>query len=220
MLKTASLKAMGRHHSLSHSFMVLSFATSALLIAVQWRGSPSSLKATASTAPMAHSVASQSNLDAQGAVAPNPPRTGIAVALQTSLNPDPLVQRSELIVDLSDRQVYLYQDGGLYGSYEIAVGKEGWETPTGKFSVINMQEHPIWQHPLTGELVPSGADNPLGARWIGFWSDGEHQIGFHGTNQEDLIGQAVSHGCIRMRNSDVEAIYAQVSIGTPVVVRP
>jgi lipoprotein-anchoring transpeptidase ErfK/SrfK len=86
--------------------------------------------------------------------------------------------------------------------------------------VINMLTDPVWQHPFTGEIFPSGADNPLGSRWISFWTDGIHQIGFHGTNQDDLIGQAVSHGCIRMRDREVQALYDQVAIGTSVLIRP
>jgi lipoprotein-anchoring transpeptidase ErfK/SrfK len=129
-----------------------------------------------------------------------------------------LIRQSRLVVNLKTRRVSLYQDGTLQATYEIAVGRDGWETPTGEFHILNMQQHPVWQNPITGETIPSGANNPLGSRWIGFWSDGIHQIGFHGTNQEELIGQAVSHGCLRMRDQDIQTLYNQVAIGTPVVV--
>ncbi|NEO97592.1 MAG: L,D-transpeptidase [Symploca sp. SIO2E9] len=124
-----------------------------------------------------------------------------------------------LVVDLSDAKVYSYWGDRLISSYPVAVGKPGWETPKGNFQVFRKQRHPIWQEPITGELIAAGPDNPLGDRWIGFWSDGHHQIGFHGTNQEQLVGKAVSHGCLRMRNRDIQALYQQVSIKTPVVVR-
>jgi len=127
---------------------------------------------------------------------------------------------TNLVIKLSDRRVYLYQGDKLAKSYPIAIGKAGWETPVGSYKVIEMQRDPIWQHPWTGKLVPPGADNPLGARWIGFWTDGKNFIGFHGTPQEQLVGQAVSHGCVRMRNQDVLALYAQVNVGTPVIVKP
>ncbi|MBW4516507.1 MAG: L,D-transpeptidase [Timaviella obliquedivisa GSE-PSE-MK23-08B] len=130
------------------------------------------------------------------------------------------VKQSQLVVDLGDRKVYLYADGNTQVGYDIAVGKAGWETPPGKFSILNMQLNPTWQHPFTGDVIPTGTGNPLGSRWIGFWTDGTHQIGFHGTNQTDLIGQAVSHGCIRMRDKDIQALYEQVAIGTVVVVQP
>jgi lipoprotein-anchoring transpeptidase ErfK/SrfK len=124
-----------------------------------------------------------------------------------------------LVVNLSDRRVYVYDGKQLEVSYPLAVGQEGWETPTGSFNVIELQKNPKWLHPITREVVPRGPSNPLGERWIGFWADEKTHIGFHGTNQEDLIGQAVSHGCLRMRNRDVIALYDKVSEGTPVIVR-
>ncbi len=129
-------------------------------------------------------------------------------------------ERSRVMVDLSDRKVYLYMGENIQASYDIAVGQAGWETPAGKFSILNMQLNPAWRHPFTGDVIQTGTANPLGSRWIGFWTDGTHQIGFHGTNQTDLIGQAVSHGCIRMRNGDIQALYEQVAIGTAVIVQP
>jgi lipoprotein-anchoring transpeptidase ErfK/SrfK len=128
--------------------------------------------------------------------------------------------QSHLVVDLSDRLVYVYRDDRLQASYPVAVGQLGWETPTGSFQVLQMNQNPAWRQPITGEVIPSGANhNPLGDRWIGFWSDGRHQIGFHGTNEEHLIGQAVSHGCLRMRNQDIRMLYQQVAKGTLVLVR-
>lgn len=127
---------------------------------------------------------------------------------------------TSLVVDLSDRQVFVYHGDQLARQYAIAVGQAGWETPTGDFRVELMQRNPYWKHPITGEVIPTGDRNPLGRHWIGFWSDQRTQVGFHGTNREELIGQAVSHGCLRMRNQDVEALYKQVAVGTPVIVRP
>ena len=128
---------------------------------------------------------------------------------------------TRLVVDLSDREVHFYEFDKLVTSYPVAIGKDGWETPTGTFLVKEMRKEPAWYQPITGEVIPPGPDNPLGSRWIGFWSDGEdvHQIGFHGSNQESSIGEAVSHGCVRMRNGDIEKMYEQVREGTVVVVR-
>ncbi|WP_009632488.1 L,D-transpeptidase [Synechocystis sp. PCC 7509] len=129
-------------------------------------------------------------------------------------------QTTNLVLKLSDRRVYLYRGDKLATSYPVAIGKAGWETPVGSYKVMEMQRDPVWEHPWTGKLVPPGAKNPLGARWIGFWTDGKNFIGFHGTPQEKLVGQAVSHGCVRMRNQDILALYAQVDVGTPVTVNP
>ncbi|WP_442946627.1 L,D-transpeptidase [Nostoc sp. 'Lobaria pulmonaria (5183) cyanobiont'] len=127
--------------------------------------------------------------------------------------------KTQVVVDLSDRRTYVYAGDEVIASYPIAVGKKGWETPTGSFQVIHMRHYPIWRHPITGKVFQAGTDSPLGDRWIGFWSDGRNEIGFHGTPDIDLVGTAVSHGCLRMRNSDVRLLYEQVSIGTKVLVR-
>lgn len=125
---------------------------------------------------------------------------------------------TRLVVKLSDRHVYLYKDDHVIGKYSLAVGQAGWETPTGSYKILDKEQNPSWVHPITGIETPPGPNNPLGKAWIGFWTDGKTEIGFHGTNQEELIGQAVSHGCLRMRNEDIENIFAQVDIGTPVIV--
>jgi lipoprotein-anchoring transpeptidase ErfK/SrfK len=126
---------------------------------------------------------------------------------------------SRLVVDLSDAKVYNYWGNQLIATYAVAVGQPGWETPVGTFKIQQKLRNPVWQQPITGDLIRTGPDNPLGSRWIGFWSDGRHHIGFHGTNKEQLVGQPVSHGCLRMRNPDIQALYEQVTLGTVVIVR-
>jgi L,D-transpeptidase ErfK/SrfK len=127
---------------------------------------------------------------------------------------------AKLVVDLSDRKVYVYKDQKLTQSYGIAIGQEGWETPVGSFRVFQKYHNPIWQHPVTGEKIPPGQRNPLGKWWIGFYNHNKLLIGFHGTTDESLIGAAVSHGCLRMKNADIETLAHQVDVGTPVSVRP
>lgn len=125
-----------------------------------------------------------------------------------------------LVVRLSQRRVYLYRGDRLLAKYPVAIGKHGWETPTGSFQVLSKEQNPVFKSFRTGQLIYPGPENPLGVRWIGIWTDGKTQLGFHGTNQEELLGQAVSHGCIRMRNRDVTVMFDQVSLGTTVVVEP
>lgn len=127
---------------------------------------------------------------------------------------------TKVIVDLSEAKVYLMWGNQIIHTYPVAVGQPGWETPPGQFKVQKKLRNPIWQQPITGELIKTGPENPLGNRWIGFWSDQHHHIGFHGTNKEQLVGQPVSHGCLRMRNQDIQALYEQVVLGTPILVRP
>lgn len=139
-------------------------------------------------------------------------------ATSTSTNTQALALN--LVLNLSARRVSVYWGDMLVASYAVAVGREGWNTPTGEFSVFQKQVNPAWEHPFTGEVLPPGPDNPLGARWIGFWSDGTNSIGFHGTPDESVIGSAVSHGCVRMHNEDVLALYELVGLDTPVTVLP
>ena len=125
-----------------------------------------------------------------------------------------------LKLSLSERSLEVSSPNSMTTIYKVAVGQEDWQTPTGEFEVLSKLENPAWQHPLTKEEIPPGPDNPLGTHWIGFWTDGKAQIGFHGTDQEDLIGEAVSHGCVRMRNRDIQELYTKVAVGTQVVVVP
>ncbi|XGV98026.1 MAG: L,D-transpeptidase [Leptolyngbya sp. BL-A-14] len=125
-----------------------------------------------------------------------------------------------VVVKLNQRRVYVYRGDQVLAKYPIAIGMQGWETPTGSFQVLSKEKNPVFKSFRTGQLIYPGPDNPLGVRWIGIWTDGKTQIGFHGTNQEELLGQAVSHGCIRMRNRDVTAMFEQINIGTAVVIAP
>ena len=125
-----------------------------------------------------------------------------------------------VVVQLNARKVDVYHRDEIIKQYLIAIGQSEWETPTGSFNVIYKQEYPSWQHPITGAIVPAGKkNNPLGSRWIGFLSSNDGEIGFHGTNEESLIGEAISHGCIRMLNEDIEDLYTYIEVGTTVTVQ-
>jgi hypothetical protein len=124
--------------------------------------------------------------------------------------------RAYLVVNLRLRRVYLFDRGLPVGSYRVGIGQPGWETPIGSFTITRKLKHPVWRHPLTEiEIQPSEA-NPLGDRWIEFWVTDQGAIGFHGTNQLASVGQAVSHGCLRLSNSDVRELYDWVREGTSV----
>ncbi len=128
-----------------------------------------------------------------------------------------------VVIDLSDRQVYLYpsrESKVAIAQYDVAIGQDGWETPPGRYLIDGMQTEPAWQHPITLEVIPPGDNNPLGAAWISFLTTQDYSLGLHGTNDESLVGQAVSHGCVRMRNDDIMALYDKVAIGWPLDVQP
>lgn len=123
-----------------------------------------------------------------------------------------------LVLKLDERRVYVYRGEVIEESYPVAIGKDGWETPKGLFQVFAAIENPGWTNPFTNERVPRSADSPLGDRWIAFWSNGEALIGFHGTPDRESVGQAMSHGCVRMYNEDIRELFELVDIGTPVIV--
>lgn len=124
-----------------------------------------------------------------------------------------------LEVNITDRQVTFYEGDSRIKTYPIAVGRAGWETPTGNFEVAQMFQNPTWIHPFTDQVIPPGdPQNPLGPYWIGFWTDGKNWIGFHGTPNPETVGTATSHGCIRMYNQDIEELFYKISPGTLVTV--
>jgi len=129
-------------------------------------------------------------------------------------------QSLRLEIKLSRRQVTLYRGDQVVKTYPIAVGRSGWETPTGTFKVRQMFQDPAWVSPLQkGVFIPGGdPENPLGRYWIGFWTDGKNWIGFHGTPNPRSVGTAASHGCVRMYNRDIEELFQQVTLGTVVTV--
>ena len=130
------------------------------------------------------------------------------------------LEPTRLEIDISSRTVAFYLGNMEVERYPIAIGRSGWETPKGRFKVLQMQENPNWINPLTNKKVPAGdPKNPLGGYWIGFWTDGRDWVGFHGTPDRQSVGKAVSHGCIRMYNEDIEQLFYQVSPGTQVIVK-
>ena len=134
--------------------------------------------------------------------------------------PDVPADVVRLVLRRGERRVYVYRGEEQLASYPVAVGRPGWETPIGTFEVIQMIEHPGWTNPFTREVVPPGSENPLGDRWIGFWTDGTNYIGFHGTPNRESVGRAASHGCVRLYNEDIRDLYALVTLGTTVTVVP
>jgi L,D-transpeptidase ErfK/SrfK len=130
----------------------------------------------------------------------------------------PEVQTVRLVLKLQERRLYVYDGERIKATYPVAVGKAGWETPKGEFRVLEMVRQPGWTNPFTQEVMPPGPDNPLGDRWIAFWTDGTNYVGFHGTPNRASVGQSASHGCVRMFNEHVRELYETVQIGTPVVV--
>lgn len=113
-----------------------------------------------------------------------------------------------IVISLPDRQLALLEDGRVRKLYPIAVGAPRTPSPRGEFRVTSRLVHPTWY--ASGKVVPPGKANPLGTRWLGL---GNRGYGIHGTNDPKSIGKSVSHGCIRMRNADVEELFELLRVG-------
>jgi L,D-transpeptidase ErfK/SrfK len=148
----------------------------------------------------------------------------------------PAANDTELLLDRRRRLLLVLAEGRELRRFPVAVGMPGWETPVGRFAVIEMAADPVWKHPAKGTIHPPGPANPLGSRWIGFHRDcrdrsgfnGQEHLtvkgcataGFHGTNDRASVGRAASHGCVRLFDEHVKELYSLVRLGTPVTVLP
>ncbi|HRN87847.1 MAG TPA: L,D-transpeptidase [Hyphomicrobium sp.] len=146
------------------------------------------------------------------------------VAYETAEHP------GTIVVDTSNRFLYLVQDGGTAMRYGIGVGQAGLELE-GSAIVARKAEWPRWtptqdmirRNPeinaqWAGGMEP-GLTNPLGARALYLHRDGRDTLfRIHGTSEPRSIGKAISSGCIRLFNQDIVDLYRRVPVGTKVVV--
>lgn len=118
-----------------------------------------------------------------------------------------------IVINIAARTLSYYAGDILVKEYPVAVGTPSSPSPIGEYQVSEKIVNPWWYPTIPGmSPVPSGPDNPLGYRWIGF-SDA---YGIHGTNAPWSIGKSASKGCIRMHEADVEELFPQIPVGTPV----
>lgn len=100
-------------------------------------------------------------------------------------------------------------------AFPVGIGRPSLPSPAGNFEIIEIQhldefkrEATKWVRPEDGkELYYGDSEYPFGKRFLRFAAPFDH-YGIHGTDTDAAIGAAISHGCIRMRNADVEALAA------------
>lgn len=131
-----------------------------------------------------------------------------------------------IVIDTNENLLYHIEHGGKARRYGVGTGKPGFEW-AGTHKVTSKREWPDWRPPaqmiarekkkgiILPAHMPGGPENPLGARALYL---GSTLYRIHGTNQPWTIGNAVSSGCIRMRNEDVIELYGRVKVGTKVIV--
>ncbi len=107
-----------------------------------------------------------------------------------------------IVVDTGNRNIHLLENDQILKTFPIAIGKPQTPTPFGQYSLINKIKNP-------GGI--------LGSRWMGLNYD---TYGIHGTSDPSSIGRAVSLGCIRLYNRDVEVLFEEVQVGTRVTIVP
>jgi lipoprotein-anchoring transpeptidase ErfK/SrfK len=128
-----------------------------------------------------------------------------------------------IVVETSERRLYLVLPDGKAMAYGIGVGRDGFRW-SGTHRITRTAEWPGWTPPPAMRkrvpdlpaYMPGGPNNPLGARALYI---GSTLYRIHGTSEPWTIGQAVSSGCIRLTNEDIIDLHERVKVGALVVVR-
>ena len=128
-----------------------------------------------------------------------------------------------IIIDTSDRFLYLIQPNNVAMRYGIGVGRDGFQWQ-GLLKVTRKAEWPDWtpppemiqRQPYLPRFMAGGPGNPMGARAL-YLGNTVYRI--HGTNAPETIGQAVSSGCFRLVNDEITDLFARVPVGTKVIVQ-
>jgi len=143
---------------------------------------------------------------------------------------DPTGERpGTVVVDTTQRFLYLVRDDGTALRYGVGVGRAGFSW-SGRGTIAYKRKWPTWTPPA--EMIERephleefrngmepGLDNPLGARALYIFDDGRDTLyRLHGNNDPDAIGRAVSSGCIRLLHQDVIDLYGRVPDGSDILV--
>ena len=153
---------------------------------------------------------------------PNFFRGGSSPIPRTTVNYSGTYAPGTIVVNTSERRLYLVLQNGQALRYGIGVGRDGFRWG-GVHKITAKKEWPEWtppsqmiaRRPDLPRHMKGGIENPLGARAMYL---GSTLYRIHGSNEPETIGQAVSSGCFRMTNDDVTDLYGRVGVGTTVVV--
>ncbi len=139
----------------------------------------------------------------------------------------PDAPREGIVINVPEMRLYYFPkpNAGVVVTYPISIGRQDWTTPLGLSKVVSKKKDPTWrppasirkEHAAEGDILPKvvlpGADNPLGEYAL-YLSRNGYLI--HGTDKPYGIGMRVTHGCIRLYPKDIEWLFAEVRLGTPV----
>ena len=118
-------------------------------------------------------------------------------------------------IDKSKNRLYVLLNDVTVYHFPVATGRQSRPTPSGTFRIVTKVKNPFY---LPKRIAGGHPNNPLGARWMGLSVGNGYKYGIHGTHKPYLIGQSVSSGCIRMKNSDIEFLYRHIPLRTTVVI--
>jgi lipoprotein-anchoring transpeptidase ErfK/SrfK len=132
-------------------------------------------------------------------------------AIAQNSNPVEATPIRRVVVSIPDRKLAVIEGDAVVAKFPVAVGASESPSPRGELRIVSRVSNPTYYRP--GTVIPSGKDNPVGTRWVGLSQKG---YGIHGTNAPRSVGRAASHGCIRLRNRDMERLFTMVRIGDAV----
>jgi len=134
----------------------------------------------------------------------------------------------EIIIDKSDRKLYIYENGKVVAEFLVGIGKDGYETPTGEFRILAKAKNPAWRPPQRAwsararKHVNSNGVIPYGSPWnplkYYFFALGGG-IGIHGYANDEGLGKKSSHGCLRAGRVCLEYVARDIPIGTKVKIQ-
>ena len=130
-------------------------------------------------------------------------------AVQLYVNP------YRLVVRLKRHRLQLWRGRDLVAKYPVAVGTSSTPTPRGMFYVVEL----LKPHNKNGSYGPYSFGISAHSQVLRTFAGGNGRVGVHGTNQPDLIGSNISHGCIRLRNDPIRRLAKILPLGTPVYIR-
>ena len=167
-------------------------------------------------------------LEANPGINPDIPSAGTILVVPTQYILPPELKQNAIVINLAEMHLYYWSknENKIY-IFPVGIGKENWETPTGKMTITNKIKKPTWMVPESiynfhksigaeiQHVIPPGPDNPLGSYALRL-SQKKYLI--HGTNVSSRVGHRKTAGCISLYEEDIEQLYHMVTIGTPVII--
>jgi len=135
-------------------------------------------------------------------------------------------KREGIVINLSEMRLYLFvstRRSHRIATFPVGIGREGWNTPTGTFKIIEKLTDPPWYvppsirktRPELPAVAPPGEETPLGTHALRL---SRRTILIHGTNRPWAVGRKASYGCLRLYPEDIPLLYERVETGTRVEV--